>query len=108
MLVGGAIGQCVVGFGDHIYVIVSTLSTKARQTLATAALQDVCSQLNRKFTLCIWDAGTSWGLQVADYTLWTIQRRADTGTGTWWEDYVKPLTSSVFFPWGYKQYMGWR
>lgn len=94
--------------GDHLFVVVATLSTKARQTLATAALDDVCAQLDRKFTLCIWDSGTSWGLQVADYALWTIQRRAHQGSGTWWDQYVKSLTKSVYFPWGEKRIMNWR
>lgn len=85
--------------GDTLYVIVSTLTTKARQTQARAALDDVCSQINRKSVLCVWDAGTSWGLQVADYGLWAIQRRADGGSGTWWDDYVRPGPGTVYFPW---------
>jgi hypothetical protein len=93
--------------GDTLYVVVSTLSTKARQTQASAALRDVCAQMNRKSVLCVWDAGTSWGLQIADYALWAIQRRADGGTGTWWKDYVRTSTTSVFFPWGTTTQMSW-
>ena len=94
--------------GDTLYVVVSSLSTKARQTQASLALQDVCAQIERQVVLCIWDAGTSWGLQVADYALWAIQRRADGGSGTWWEDYVKASTVTTFFPWGATTSMRWR
>jgi hypothetical protein len=86
--------------GDTLYVVVSTLSTKARQAQASAALQDACAQINRRSVLCVWDAGTSWGLQIADYAVWAIQRRADGGSGTWWEHYVRASTMSVHFPWG--------
>jgi len=93
--------------GDTLYVIVSTLSTKARQTQASAALRDVCAQTNRECVLCVWDAGTSWGLQVADYALWAIQRRSDGGGGTWWDDYVRASAASTFFPWGATTPMAW-
>lgn len=93
--------------GDTLYVIVSTLTTKARQTQARAALHDVCSQINRKSVLCVWDAGTSWGLQVADYGLWAIQRRADGGAGTWWDDYVRSGTGTVYFPWSVSLPLAW-
>lgn len=93
--------------GDTLYVIVSTLSTKARQTQASAALRDVCAQMKRESVLCVWDAGTSWGLQIADYALWAIQRRADGGVGTWWDDYVRASTASTFFPWGATTPMSW-
>lgn len=93
--------------GDTLYVIVSTLSTKARQAQASAALHDVCSQINRKSILCVWDAGTSWGLQIADYALWAIQRRADGGAGTWWDDYVRTSNANTFFPWGETTPISW-
>ena len=93
--------------GDTLYVIVSTLSTKARQTQASAALRDVCAQMKRESVLCVWDAGTSWGLQIADYALWAIQRRADGGAGTWWDDYVRASATSMFFPWSTATPMSW-
>jgi Protein of unknown function (DUF3800) len=93
--------------GDTLYVVVSTLTTKARQTQARTALHDVCSQIKRDSVLCVWDAGTSWGLQVADYALWAIQRRTDDRPGTWWEDYVRESTSSVYFPWRASRNLDW-
>lgn len=79
--------------------MVATLGTKARQREAEAALRDVCSQVDRKFVLCVWDASTSWGLQVADYGLWAIQRNVEDRSGTWYQDYIKPSCEPPFFPW---------
>lgn len=75
--------------------------------IRSAALRDVCAQMKRESVLCVWDAGTSWGLQIADYALWAIQRRADGGAGTWWDDYVRASTASTFFPWGATTPMSW-
>ena len=86
--------------GDTLIVVVATLGTKARQREAELALKDVCEQMGRKFVLCIWDASTSWGIQVADYGLWAGQRDLEGRTGTWFADYVEPLTASSFTPWG--------
>lgn len=93
--------------GDHLYVIAATLGTKKRQSQAREALQDVCQQMNRDFTLCTWDASTAWGLQVADYALWAIQRRQEAKTGTWWEEYVQAHTFNVNFPWGDDKRLDW-
>lgn len=86
--------------GDRLVVVVASLGTKARQAEARAALKDVCEQTGRSFVLCVWDAATSWGVQLADYALWADQRQLEGGTGTWFEEYVKPLSASRFFPWG--------
>jgi hypothetical protein len=102
-----ALAPCVSEPGDHLFVIVATLGTKKRQTQARKALHEVCTQMNRDFTLCTWDAGTSWGLQVADYALWSIQRRQEGSPGTWWHDYVKNHTHHVNFPWGDDQQHPW-
>lgn len=94
------LAEYVIAPGDTAYVVVATFGTKARQKQATAALRDVCSQTRLQYVLCTWDSATSWGLQVADYCLWSIQRRAELKSGTWWDDYVSTNTCSVFFPWG--------
>lgn len=95
--------------GDRVFVIVATLGTAARATQARAALLDVCQMVRRDVILCQWDSATSWGLQVADYCLWATQRRESRGGGTWWQDYIRPLTRSVFFPWGYASTpLAWR
>lgn len=85
--------------GDHVIVVVATLGTSRRRNEARAAIRDVCEQVRVDFTLCVWDAATSWGLQVVDYALWATQRRETRGKGSWWGDYVRPITHSVFFPW---------
>lgn len=94
------IAQRVSNPGDTLIVIVASFGTKARQTEAQAALEDVCRQMNRKFVLCVWDASTAWGLQVADYGLWAIQRDLESRSGTWYADYIDELCESVFAPWG--------
>lgn len=40
------------------------------------AVRNVCSQLADERTIvpCIWVAPSSWGIQVADYGLWSAQR----------------------------------
>lgn len=86
--------------GDRLVVVVASLGTRARQTEARMALEDVCQQMDRSFVLCIWDAATSWGVQLADYALWADQRDLERRSGTWYAEYVKPLAASRFFPWG--------
>lgn len=93
--------------GDRVFVIVASLGTKKRATQVRAALADVCQQTRRDVVLCIWDSATSWGLQIADYALWAIQRRQEDRPGTWWDDYVSPTTTSVFFPWGAHRMIPW-
>lgn len=86
--------------GDTLVVVVASLGTKARQSEAEAALRDVCQQINRKFVLCVWDASTSWGIQVADYGLWAIQRHLEGRSGTWYEEFISDLSRTEYTPWG--------
>lgn len=86
--------------GDRLVVVVASLGTKARQSEARAALEDVCAQTGRSFVLCTWDAATSWGVQLADYALWADQRDLEGRGGTWYDQYVEPIAESRFFPWG--------
>jgi hypothetical protein len=86
--------------GDTLIVIVASFGTKARQREAESALKDVCHQMGRKFTLCIWDANSSWGIQVADHGLWATQRYLEGRSGTWYADYIEGLNKSMFAPWG--------
>jgi hypothetical protein len=92
---------------DTLFVIVASLGTKARQTQASSALKDVCDQMKRSFVLCTWDSASSWGLQVADYGLWAINRQLDGGSGTWYLDYVKPTVGSIICPWGQDRGVAW-
>ncbi|MGV0041286.1 DUF3800 domain-containing protein [Mycobacterium colombiense] len=85
---------------DDLCVIVGTIATSARRALARAALLDVCLQVHRVINLCYWDASTSWGLQVADYGLWAVQRHLAGKTCSWFAPCVQPTLQSVFTPWG--------
>ncbi|TXI50307.1 MAG: DUF3800 domain-containing protein [Mycolicibacter arupensis] len=87
---------------DELCVIVGTIATAARRNLAKAALEDVCQQVNRVITLCYWDAATSWGLQVADYGLWAVQRHLNGKNSQWFTDCVNPTLQSCYTPWGRK------
>lgn len=90
----------VSGPRDHLYVVAATFGTKKRQSQAEAALEDVCLQVNRNITLCVWDAATSWGLQVADYALWAVHRSLLGRYCRWYETCVEPTLRSTFTPWG--------
>ncbi|MFS0883969.1 DUF3800 domain-containing protein [Aeromicrobium sp. 179-A 4D2 NHS] len=88
--------------GDTLYVVAASFGTAERRTQARQALDDVCNQIDRKIVLCVWDAGTSWGLQVADYGLWATHRVLNKKTCTWYETSIKPTERSIFAPWGQK------
>ena len=64
------------------------------------ALQDVCAQIDRNITLCVWHSASSWGLQVADYGLWATQRVLEGRTCSWFAQCIEPTLESVFTPWG--------
>lgn len=85
---------------DRLWVVAGTFGTAARNREATAALQDVCNQLDRDIRLSVWSNETSWGLQCADYALWAVGRLAEGKACSWYESCVKPKVSSEFFPWG--------
>jgi hypothetical protein len=94
------IARQVCGPEDELCVIVSTIATSARRQLAKAALQDVCSQVSRVINLCYWDAASSWGLQVADYGLWAVQRHLVGKACDWFTPCVWPTLQSLYTPWG--------
>jgi hypothetical protein len=89
--------------GDTLYVIAATLTTNKKTGSAKLALEDVCAQFghDREIVLCVWDAATSWGVQVADYGLWAVQRHAEGRSCPWYEPCVKPTLGSRFAPWGW-------
>lgn len=86
--------------GDHVYVIASSFGTKRRAIEARDALHDVCQQVNRSITLCVWDRASSWGLQLADYALWGVQRQLERGDLTSYDACIRPHLATKFFPWG--------
>lgn len=87
---------------DHLYVIAATFATARRAAAFRQALTDVCNQVQRQVTLCIWNSQTSWGLQGADYGLWATQRHLEKGQCHWFDQCVQPTLSSKFMPWGQK------
>lgn len=90
----------VAGEDDTLYVIVGTFGTKARATQARAAIADVCNQVGRNIVLCVWEAATCWGLQVADYALWAQHRVLLDRPCSWHALAIAPTMKSSFLPWG--------
>ncbi|NKS00172.1 DUF3800 domain-containing protein [Rhodococcus hoagii] len=88
--------------GDTLHVVVGTFGTAKRRTEAKSAIYEVCRQIDRQVVLCVWDASTSWGLQVADYGLWATQRSLEGKTCSWFTPCVMPTLKSFFLPWGRK------
>jgi len=88
--------------GDTLYVIVATLGTAARKKAFRQAIARVCDDHApplRNVVVCHWEAATSWGLQVADYGLWAVQRQLERDDRTYlWA--VVPTLKSKFLPWG--------
>ncbi len=94
------VAPVVAGPDDTLYVVVGTFGTKARATQARAAVYDVCNQIDRKIVLCVWEAATSWGLQVADYALWAEHRLLLGRSCPWHEASIQPTMASCYRPWG--------
>lgn len=87
--------------GDTVHVAAGTLGTAQRAALARRALRDVCDQLalSRSIHLSMWEARSSAGIQIADYGLWSVQRRFERADSTWYDQYVAPMASTCFRPW---------
>lgn len=89
---------------DTVYVIVGSLQTSRKREAVRHAVDDVCQQVSsarsRLIVPCIWDAPSSWGIQVADYGLWAVQRDLEGRPSEWLEPCVKPNLASLFLPWG--------
>ncbi|MCG5213364.1 hypothetical protein [Streptosporangium sp. KLBMP 9127] len=83
-------------------MVVSTLDTAARKKAFENAIKEVCANHApplRDVVVCHWDSCTSWGLQVADYGLWALQRNLDRGDDKFmWA--VESTLQSTFLPWG--------
>jgi hypothetical protein len=88
--------------GDTLYVIAATLKTNRKTGSAKEALADVVSQFaaGRRIVLCVWEAASSWGIQVADYGLWATQRVLEGSPCPWYATSVAPTLRSRFTPWG--------
>jgi hypothetical protein len=88
--------------GDTMYVIIGSLQTNNKRNAIRRALEDVCRQVARDRTIvpCIWDAQTTWGIQVADYALWAVQRVLEGRDCPWYARCVEPSLETTFLPWG--------
>lgn len=88
--------------GDTLYVIAASLTTSRKLINASEALKDVCHRFaaDREIVLCVWDAQSTWGIQVADYSLWAIQRVLEERPCKWFESHVEPQLHSLMTPWG--------
>jgi Protein of unknown function (DUF3800) len=88
--------------GDTLYVVAATLTTNKKTGSARTALADVCARMaqGRNVVLCVWDAASSWGVQVADYGLWAAQRNLEGRPCPWFLPSVNPTLRSTFLPWG--------
>lgn len=96
------IARQVTQADDTLYVIIGSLQTNNKRDAIRHALEDVCTQSasDRTIVPCIWDAPSSWGIQVADYALWAVQRVLEARRCVWYEPSVKPNLRSTFTPWG--------
>lgn len=93
----------VSGPGDQVFLISGNLQTSGKRGALRAAVTDVCQQIgggtSRSVTPCIWEAPSSWGIQVADYGLWALHRHL-AGTGSdFYNDAVIPSQRSCFAVW---------
>jgi hypothetical protein len=71
---------------DRVFVIIGSLQTNNKRDAIRRSLEDVCDQVGdrRKIIPCIWDAPSSWGIQVADYGLWATQRILEGRSCEWY------------------------
>ena len=81
-------------------IIAGSFGTNQRATQARDAISEVCSQIDRRITLCVWNASSSWGLQVADYALWGVHRELVGKGGAWFRESIAPSLATTFTPWG--------
>jgi hypothetical protein len=96
------IARQVAGPGDTLHVAVATLGTKARKRAFQDAISEVCRDHapgGRTVVVAHWDSASSWGLQVADYALWAVQRQLERGDASYMTA-VAPTLRSQFLPWG--------
>lgn len=84
---------------DTFHVVVASFGTKQRACEARDALHKVCVQTGQPIALHVWDSATSWGLQMADYATWAVQRQLTHGDLTIYAEKIKPLIKFKYLPW---------
>jgi len=85
---------------DRVYLVVASFGTNKRATITRRVVTEVISGLANQITLCIWDAESCWGLQVADYVTWAIQRQLSRGDFGMYRTLISPLVHSLELPYG--------
>jgi hypothetical protein len=88
--------------GDRVFIIAGNMQTTSKRDAIRHAIEDVCHQMGRDRTLvpCIWEAPSSWGIQVIDYALWAVQRELEGKTVPPYAAPIAPLQRPPFCPWG--------
>lgn len=91
----------ISGPGDTIFVIAGHLQTTGHREAIRNAIADITSQLgnDRLVVPCIWEASSSWGIQVADYALWRVQREDAGRPLPRGADLIDPCIASRYYPW---------
>ena len=85
---------------DRVYLVIASLGTNKRATITRRVVTEVIGGLPNQITLCIWDAESCWGLQVADYVTWAIQRQLSRGNFGMYTTLISPLVYSLELPYG--------
>lgn len=85
---------------DELFIVVAEFGTKGIRQAAYEVVEEVCQNIDRNVTLCVWTAQSAWGLQVADYGLWAVQRQLEGKKCTWFEPCIQPTLVNIFTPWG--------
>lgn len=88
--------------GDTVYVVVGSLQTSNKRDAIRSVVESVCAihSGDRTVVPCIWDAPSAWGIQVADYGLWAVQRIVEGRKCSWFEPRIQPTLASERRPWG--------
>lgn len=88
--------------GDSIFVVAGHLQTSGHRDAIRTSIADIVGQLDhdRRVVACIWEAPSSWGIQVADYALWLIQREDAGRSLPRNAEAISPCFASRYYPWG--------
>jgi hypothetical protein len=87
---------------DTVYVVIGSLQTSNKREAIRSVVENVCATHagDRTVVPCIWDAPSAWGIQVADYGLWAVQRIVEGRKCSWFEPSIQPTLASERRPWG--------
>ena len=88
--------------GDEVVVLVASIVLSRRRSAARLAVEEICQTLNfdRTVRMCMWDAASAWGIQVADYALWCMRREVELQNVPDYARNTNQKMESPHFPWG--------